>query len=293
MIDIHSHLAYYKIYSASYLRGMIQNPETTTPRLQGFLNAFLGDKDGHRHLMQMDTAGIDRSVLLIIDSSIGMEPPELDIEDIYRLHSAVQKKHPDRFIVFAGVDPRRKNCYELFVKGIEFYGFRGLKLYPPMGFAMDHPSLENIYEYCQRHRLPVLIHTGDSLDILDKNFSKVKNAIRVAERYPGIPFILAHAGYQLKEPGMSELLGYPNVYFDIAGIQVLLGQKDPVAFDHLDKETLIQFSRKMVFGTDWPLFNLMTPISEHIIHIECLLKKNGLSEEQVKNVFHSDHLIYK
>ncbi|WP_254639902.1 amidohydrolase family protein [Chitinophaga sp. GbtcB8] len=290
IIDIHTHLAYYKVYSPSYLSGMLAgSPEISPSGLEVLYKAFLRDKDGSRHIAEMDRAGIDKSVLLIIDSELRLGTL-LSIEEIYQQHHMVMKQYPGRFIVFSGVDPRRDNAYDLFVKSIEFYGFRGLKLYPPMGYRMDHPVLCRIYEYCQAYKLPVLIHTGDSLQILDNIFSKVANAVAVVKAYPGVPFILAHAGYQLHEPGMKELAGYPNVYFDIAGIQSLLKEEDSNPFQLLSPEDMEKFAAKIVFGSDAPLFSFMNPLERQIQDISEFLLKSGLSESQVANIFSNPSL---
>jgi len=292
MIDIHSHLAYHKVYSPAYLRGMIESSGQIQPeKIDLFLKALLRDKDGSQHVAQMDKSGIDKSVLLIIDSAVGMEPPALTIEEIYEVHFNVLKQWPDRFIVFAGIDPRRgEQAYDLFLKGVESFGFRGLKLYPPMGYAMDHPYLEKIYEYCDTHRLPVLIHTGNSLDVLDKEFSKVKNAIDVVRRYPNITFILAHSGYQLDNPGMEELLLSNNVFFDLAGIQVLLGNTQDEMSPGMTEENVNRFCDKLVFGSDWPLFNLLTPMQDHLLATRKLLAGYRLSELQINTILNSRHL---
>ena len=69
------------------------------------LNGFLNDKDCKRMIQQMDNAGIDKSVLLIIDGGLGMGEAALSIEEIYELYFNVLKLYPERLLVFAGMDP--------------------------------------------------------------------------------------------------------------------------------------------------------------------------------------------
>lgn len=290
MLDLHTHLADYRIYSPSYLQGMVSGLNIPAKKLNSLLKAFLKDSSGEQHLRQMDEAGIERSVLLIIDSALGMESPALDIEDIYKLHLEILQQHSDRFCVFAGIDPRRgQKGYELFVKSIEEYGFRGLKLYPPMGYAMDHPGLIPIYEYCDKHRLPILIHTGDSLKTLDRQHSKVANALKVVSRFPGISFILAHAAYNLNDPGIDELTRLPNVFFDLAGIQTIFEDDQPQL--RFPEERLEKAAAKMVFGTDWPLFNMGSSLQKQIEQTRELLSTMGLSTPQIDCIMNGQNAI--
>lgn len=287
MIDIHTHLAYHEIYPSAYLSGMLSSGSGTLPKdkIHKLLQAFLRDKVGTQHVKQMDRAGIEKSILLIIDGGLGMEEPELTLEEIYRLHFEVLKQYPDRFVVFAGIDPKRgRKGFELFQKSIETYGFKGLKLYPPMGYAMDNPDLFKYYEICNENHFPVLIHTGPSLASLQNHYANVHNALPIAQKYPNINFILAHAGYQLEQPFINELSSFPNVFFDIAGIQTLLT-------DRLKMKKIIpqifspKFVNKVVFGSDWPLFNLTNSIEKHIYQLIELAKENGIEQVEIKKVF--------
>ena len=87
---------------------------------------------------QMDQAGIAKTVLLIVDFGFAY-PEQLDrLDDIYALHRDIMQRHPGRFIVFAGVDPRRgKAGVDILERALRDFGFRGFKIYPPCGYAPD------------------------------------------------------------------------------------------------------------------------------------------------------------
>src|SRR5690606_26723281 len=71
------------------------------------------------------------------------------------------ERHPGRFYVFAGVDPRwGLDGIRLFERGVGEYGFHGLKLYPPCGYSPSDPRLYSLYEICASRGLPVLTHVG-------------------------------------------------------------------------------------------------------------------------------------
>lgn len=66
--------------------------------------------------------------------------------------------HPDLVIPFAAVDPRRDDAVETAVRLIEEEGFRGVKLYPPLGYRPDDPALLPLYAYCEANGVPVMSH---------------------------------------------------------------------------------------------------------------------------------------
>ncbi len=61
-------------------------------------------------------------------------------------------------IPFMHIDPRRKGVFDLFRRYVEEKGVRGVKLYPPLGYFPYDQALYPIYEYCEKHKLPVISH---------------------------------------------------------------------------------------------------------------------------------------
>lgn len=70
----------------------------------------------------------------------------------------VHRKYPGTLIPFVGVDPRRKNILSILKHYVEKEGFGGIKLYPALGFYPQDKRLKPVYEYAQRHRIPVMTH---------------------------------------------------------------------------------------------------------------------------------------
>lgn len=81
----------------------------------------------------------------------------------------LQKKYPGKVFPFYAVDPRRKENYtltdgsydltpilkRLTVNGGHFYG---IKLYTPNGYSPADPMLMALYEYCEKHGIPITAH---------------------------------------------------------------------------------------------------------------------------------------
>ncbi|QPH55240.1 amidohydrolase family protein [Pontivivens ytuae] len=105
-------------------------------------------------------------------------------------------------IPFAAVDPRNPEHFSELRRCVEEYGFRGVKLYPPLGFdPSDRRLMEKVYPYCIEHDLPVLSHCsrggvrGARLDKWSANLLARPQAFKpVLESFPDLRVCLAHFG---------------------------------------------------------------------------------------------------
>lgn len=143
-------------------------------------------------------------------------------------------------------------------------GLRGVKLHPDIqGFRLDDPRCLKIYDLCQQHRLPVLLHTGD--DRYDN--SNPNRLLPVLEAYPDLTFIGAHlAGYSVWEEACDKLGHAPNLYVDCSS-----------SFFRLSTEKAEELIRRwgahrVLFGTDYPMWDakkeLDTLLSMHFTEEE-------------------------
>ena len=81
------------------------------------------------------------------------------IEDLAKVAAKVNKEEKENLIIpFLGVDPRREGIYDLMREYVEEKGFRGLKLYPALGFFPNDKRLYKIYEYAEKNELPITAH---------------------------------------------------------------------------------------------------------------------------------------
>lgn len=82
---------------------------------------------------------------------VGVEQQLQDLSNLY-------KKQPDIVIPFIPVDPRRKNILDFVKRYAEDHQFKGIKIYPRLGFYPTDERLMPVYEYAQKNNLPVLSH---------------------------------------------------------------------------------------------------------------------------------------
>jgi predicted TIM-barrel fold metal-dependent hydrolase len=291
MIDVHTHLALRSIYPKEFLLGMAADgkPLADEQRIEQVLTLILNDVNARNQVRQMDDAGIDLAVLLMIDGGIGMGEAEFTIEEIYRIHNEIAAAYAGKLIVFGGVDPRRGTlAADLFASAVRDHAYMGLKLYPPMGFDVADPQLDSSYRLCSDRGLTVMVHSGPSLATMRNEKASPAAIAAVAQRYPDASFILAHAGYQLSSPEIAAAIRLPNVYVDISGFQKILPRYLAEKNDELSLIFRDDYCEKVLFGSDWPLFNLMSKLRQDVTTLRDYADAVGANAGAVDLVLHGN-----
>jgi hypothetical protein len=228
----------------------------------------------------MDSAGIDLSVSLIIDFGIAFSDQFSPLEDVIRIHRKMAEKHPGRFLLFVGIDPRRgREGVELFERSIVEWGIRGLKLYPPCGYSPSSESLFPYYDLCAQHEIPVLTHIGPTTPRLSFRHTNPASVDQAAFRFPGVNFILGHAATVHRDEAALLAEFRPNIYLDVSGFQVEHRRghwHETLAF-HKEHGLL----RKLLFGTDWPIHRQYGSQKKWVDVIQAAAKDGPLTEQEV------------
>ncbi|MFN4157817.1 MAG: amidohydrolase family protein [Gemmobacter sp.] len=195
--------------------------------------------------------GGTRFVVLPMDMSCtGHGPVERDLEA--QLAELRDLRDDPRFgggiVPFVSVDPRRPGAGALVRRWIEDEGFRGLKLYPRLGYPPDHPvMMQEVYPLIAARGLPVMTHcsrggvAGQGLAVAQADAWSAPLAwMPIRDRFPDLRVCLAHFG------GMADWRAYVEEGID---------PRDPEA-RAANWQVAI---RSMIEGGDWP--NLWTDIS--------------------------------
>jgi predicted TIM-barrel fold metal-dependent hydrolase len=170
------------------------------------------------------------------------------VDDAYVADYVAQD--PDRLLGFLSVDPTQPGWQDELRHGHETLKLRGVKLLPMYaGFKACDAELEPLWEYCEKHGLPVLMHTGTTFvkqAPLDCTFPRLIEP--VALKYPGIKFILAHLGHPWEGECVVTIRKHPNVYADLSALHYR-------PFQLYQSLMLVQeygVWDKVLFGTDFP-----------------------------------------
>jgi predicted TIM-barrel fold metal-dependent hydrolase len=157
---------------------------------------------------------------------------------------------PDRLIGFLSVDPTQDGWEEELRIGHEELGLKGIKLLPMYaGFLPQSKELVPLWEYAEKHQLPVLLHTGTTfIAQAQLEATLPRNLDAVATRFPDVRIIAAHLGHPYEGECVALIRKHPNVYADISALfyrpfqlyQSLMLVQEYGVWD------------KVLFGTDYP-----------------------------------------
>jgi hypothetical protein len=128
--------------------------------------------------------------------------------------------HPDWLIGFLSLDPTQPGWEDELSYGHAVLQLRGVKLMPMYaGFRPDEPRLDPLWHYAQRHRLPVLLHTGTTfLSQAPLECTLPRHLDPVAARFPDVRIIMAHLGHPYEGECVVTARKHPHLYADISAL---------------------------------------------------------------------------
>ncbi len=179
------------------------------------------------YLRRARRAGIGRTVIL--------PPFHSDYAIANAAVGALVGRHPDRFIGFCCVHPKRDRgrIADLVGQAVRRWGFRGIKVH-----AIDGAATREVCDTARRFGLPVLYDVGGRTNLVEM----------AASQYPDVGFIVPHLGSFLDDVGahlqvIDQMTRLANVHADTSGVR---------RFDYLQQAVRRAGPRKLVFGSDGP-----------------------------------------
>ena len=228
----------------------------------------------------LDEKLLDYVVLVAFDLKITTDTqyrtlPNLLCTNEHLLSVWEETGRDERILPFVYVDPREENAAETLVYWIQEQGFKGVKLYPPIGFYPDDERLNPFYETANELAIPMLFHAGRVAPHpqVRSKFCRPVYYEGPAHQCPNCAIIMGHFGvhwffeaYEIGKP-------IPNIYFDLTTALlseavefVARGCKDPRAG-----------ASRFAFGTDG--------LSAHFDKARETLASAGISEEDLDMIF--------
>jgi len=262
IIDCHVHLMSANFIAEPYWDNWVKlfatlsnKPEDTVRRR---LPEFW-DETGELLINDMDGAGIDQSWISVLDLGLAKTVGEArySITELNRIYAEIAEKYSGRLIAFVGVDPRREDAVRLLETGVKEWGMRGLKLIPACGFYPNDENCYMLYQKAVELGIPVLVHTGPETIPLYSKYCYPIYLDEVANDFPGLVLILAHAGFCWWPEALNIASTKPNVYIDLAGWQPKTHHCVTNDF-YLPLRTMLDTigPSRILFGSDWPAFRL-------------------------------------
>jgi len=131
------------------------------------------------------------------------------------------RRHHDRLIGFAGIDPSRpKEAIAELERSQTELGLCGLSIAPA---AQDfHPSdskAMTVYAEAARRELPIVFHSGVHVSAATKlEYAHPMLLDEVAREFPQLKIVVAHMGYPWMDETIVLLEKHPNVYAEISWV---------------------------------------------------------------------------
>ena len=207
IIDTHVHVAERCQWEAKYI----------APWFEPFgLPVESFDIDTAGLIDHMDKAGVALSVFLGFNAKRNMK---LHVTNEYV--AAQCARFPDRAIGYASVDPIEAGALDELKFAVETLGLKGLKLAPTyQDFHPDDPRARPVFAYCASHGVPVLFHTGTTVNPYAVTaLESVQILDGICRTFPDLHVIIAHLGVDQANgvDALNLMRKHTNVYADISG----------------------------------------------------------------------------
>ena len=282
IIDGHTHVWKRKMLPGSLLRAYLE----PLLALDGIAFDMKLDREQDWPMSQVDTewllismkdAGVDRSVVLPLDFGM-VESPEVGIEAYNDWVFESCRSLEGRLVPFIGIDPLRgKQAEELVRKYVKHCDAKGVKVYPPTGYFPYEQRVDYFWKLMEEHGLIVVTHAGASWGPLDENYSHPKHFAPILEKHPEMRLVVAHLGGKFRAETYELAKRFPNVYADCSALQGWLPSDPEVCKSRL-KEAVANMPGRVIFGSDWPLFDMAYPYSFWVRFV----KEEGWASDGVK-----------
>lgn len=280
IIDIHSHLFVKEWMPEEHWQGWARTAADKAASVFGARPTYeetmeniispLFDPTGEILIGEMGEV-IDKTVILPQDFGFSREA-RVSIEEQNWKHVEIVRKHPDKLIAFASIDPRRKNCADFLEKCIKEWGMKGLKLHPAAGFFPNDEKAYPLYQKATELEIPVLFHSGPTILPYKSKFSHPIYLDDVATDFPDLKIIAAHTALDVGDLGgrgwWRDLLAIGsvknNIMVDIAGWE-LKAMTHYEQFCSMLRSTMDELgAHRVLFGTDGPCFRLAYPPQQYV-----------------------------
>lgn len=280
VIDSHTHLYSAEMTPPYWVRAMADYgssiSERTPQEVHERIERDWFDQSGDRLVADMDAAGIAKSVVFVLDFGpyAGIDDT-VSLERRYELYAEAIRRHPDRLVLYGGIDPRRPDAASFITRAVDEYGIRGVKIWPPNGSLPNETYCYRLYERCAELGLPVIVHTGQEIGPLRSECTKPIFVDQPANDFPEITWVLAHAGMGWWQEAAEIAWHHPNVYVDIAYWQAKYLRSPERFADELRGLITTAGRERVFFGTDWPALRAVRRV-RHDTWVEVL---QGFADE--------------
>lgn len=241
-------------------------PEKIAEKAVGGTDGFYGSKSfGKGTVEDLINLGRGAGVDHFVVQSVATTPAQ--VKSINEFIAREVNQRPDILTGLGTLHPDSVDI-EGDVEHLRELGLKGVKLHPDIqDFKIDDYRNLKIYELCEKHSLPILMHTGDKR--YDR--SNPNRLYPILKIYEGLTIIGAHfGGWSIWEEASEKLSGLDNLYVDCSS-----------SFNYIKPEVAKKIicrygADRVLFATDYPMWNPKSEL-EYFMNL-------GFSEEDNKKI---------
>lgn len=159
------------------------------------------------------------------------------------------QRHP-KYVFFASVDPTDENCMEHLKYEKEVRHCKGVKLGPIyQGLHPADPRYYQIYEYCEKNRLPIITHMATTFSSgVPLEYARPTHMDKIACDFPNLKIVMAHLAHPWVDECIAAVRHQPNLYADLSALYYR-----PLQF-YQAMNSICEYgiADKVFFGSDFP-----------------------------------------
>jgi predicted TIM-barrel fold metal-dependent hydrolase len=213
---------------------------------------------------EMDEAGIDICTPLMMDmeycKKFGIATKRFEdqmTETVAAVTSINKKYNRTRMLPFIAADANREDVVDMVKDALGGGVFRGVKIYPVMGFTPDDKRLYPIYAHCVENHVPITAHceNGGIPGLKEYYYlADPKYWAVVLKDFPELTLNLAHndrTGSPWQGMIAQLIKTYPNVYTDVS-YDTEMWFTPRRYFKHIKRMLgTAKIQDRLLYGTDW------------------------------------------
>ncbi|NEE01404.1 amidohydrolase family protein [Phytoactinopolyspora halotolerans] len=200
------------------------------------------------------------------------------------------RAHEDRLIGYLALDPTQPGWRDDLEHGHQDLGLRGIKLMPMYaGFDPADRAYDDLYTYAERHRLPLLVHTGTTfVAAAPLRYAMPVHLDDVAIRFPELRMVLAHLGHPFEGECLAVIRKHPHVYADVSALHYRPFQ----LWHSLRLAQDYGVTHKLLFGSDYPFTTVNASIAglRRVARVPGIAGLDALDEAAIDAVINRDAL---
>ncbi|MEI8347683.1 MAG: amidohydrolase family protein [Pseudomonadota bacterium] len=230
---------------------------------------FDGNKTQEGLLEEWKKAGVVGGVAHVGRDGSGY----VDLKAQHVVHCAGMGEEVNALELEAGLVAKKYGCIKIYLGYIHQYAYS--------------EAYEPAYILAQKYQVPVVFHTGDTYSTTaELKYADPLTIDEVAVKHPQVTFVIAHCGNPWIESAAEVAYKNPNVYLD--GSALLIGDLSRMAPEDIEAYVIrplrwvygyTEGSKKLMFGTDWPLTSVKP-------YLEAF--KKAIPQEAWKDVFYNN-----